>query len=136
MLASYRRFLAIPGARRLLFSAVATRVPNGMVALSLVLLLRERTGSFALAGVAVGAFALSSAAVAPLQGILVDRLGQPRVLVACALGQATVLVLLVLAAHMRLPSATLVVLVAFAGALVPPSMACARALWPTKWSGS
>jgi hypothetical protein len=32
---------------------------------------------------------------------------------------------------MRLPSATLVVLVAFAGALVPPSMACARALWPT-----
>jgi MFS family permease len=130
VLASYRRFLAIPGARRLLFSAVATRMPNGMLSLSIVLLLRARTGSFALAGVAVGAFALSSAAMSPLQGILVDRLGQPRVLATCAAGQSTALVLLVLAAHLHLPSASLVVLVALAGALVPPSMACARALWP------
>jgi len=130
MLAAYRRFLAIPGARRLLLSAVVTRMPNGMVTLSVLLLLRQRTGSFALAGVAVGAFALSNAAMSPLQGILVDRLGQVRVLATCALGQSAVLVALVVAAHLNLQPAALVVLVGAAGALVPPSMACVRALWP------
>jgi MFS family permease len=106
-------------------------MPNGMLSLSIVLLLHAHTGSFALAGVAVGTFALSNAAVAPLQGFLVDRLGQPRVLVVCALGQTTALVLLVFAVRADLPSAATVALVGCAGALVPPSMACARALWPT-----
>jgi MFS family permease len=106
-------------------------MPNGMLSLAIVLLLHARTGSFALAGVAVGAFALSNAATAPLQGILVDRLGQPRVLAVCAVGQSAVLALLVLAVNANVPSALTVALVACAGALVPPSMACARALWPT-----
>jgi predicted MFS family arabinose efflux permease len=126
---SYRAFLSIPGARRLLLSAVVTRMPNGMLTLALLLLIHAQTGSFAIAGVALGAFALANAAVSPIQGALVDRLGQPRVLGACAGGQSALLVLLVVAAQARLPSALLVVLVALAGALVPPSMACARALW-------
>jgi MFS family permease len=130
VLATYRRFLAVPGARRLLLSAVATRMPNGMVSLAVVLLLRARTGSFGLAGVAVGAFALCCAAVSPLQGILVDRLGQPRVLAVCAIGQGAMLGTLVVAVALRLPPAALVAFVGAAGALVPPSMACARALWP------
>ena len=130
MVSGYRAFLSIPGARRLLISAVVTRVPNGMLSLAILLLIRGRTGSFAVAGVAVGAFALANAAVAPIQGALVDRLGQPRVLGACAVGQSALLVLLVAAAQARLPSVLLVGLVGLAGALVPPSMACARALWP------
>jgi predicted MFS family arabinose efflux permease len=130
VLANYRSFLAIPGARRLLLSAVTTRMPNGMVSLSVVLLLHSRSGSFALPGIAVGSFALCSAAMSPLQGMLVDRLGQPRVLAWCAIGQGTALVALVLAVRANLPAALLVVLVGCAGALVPPSMACARALWP------
>jgi MFS family permease len=131
VLASYRRFLAIPGALRLLVSAVATRMPTSMLSLSIVLLFHARTGSFALAGVAVGVFALSNAAMAPLQGILVDRLGQPRVLAVCALGQSAALLLLVLAVQADVPPAPTVAFVGVAGALVPPSMACVRALWPT-----
>ena len=129
MVSGYRAFLGIPGARRLLISAVVTRVPNGMLSLAVLLLIRGRTGSFALAGLAVGAFALANAAVAPIQGALVDRLGQPRVLGACSGGQSLLLVLLVAAAQARLPSALLIGIVGLAGALVPPSMACARALW-------
>jgi hypothetical protein len=130
VVSAYRAFLSIPGARRLLISAVVTRVPNGMLSLAILLLIRGRTGSFALAGVAVGAFALANASVAPVQGALVDRLGQPRVLGACAVGQSILLVALVAAAQARLPTVLLVGLVGLAGALVPPSMACARALWP------
>ena len=101
-----------------------------MLSLAVLLLIRGRTGSFALAGLAVGAFALANAAVAPIQGALVDRLGQPRVLGACSGGQGVLLVLLVAAAQARLPSVLLIGIVGMAGALVPPSMACARALWP------
>lgn len=126
----YRVFLSIPGARRLLVGSAVTRMPMGMLTLAVLLLVRAQTGSIALAGVAVGAFALANAAVAPLQGALVDRLGQSRVLGVCAGGQSTVLVLLVAAAQAHLSSALLIVLVALSGALVPPSMACARALWP------
>jgi MFS family permease len=129
VVAGYRVFLSIPGARRLLVSAVVTRMPNGMLSLAIVLLIRAQTGSFAIAGVAVGAFALANAAVSPIQGALVDRLGQPRVLGACAAGQSALLVALVGAAHGRLPAVLLVVLVGLAGVLVPPSMACARVLW-------
>jgi len=130
VVSGYRAFLGIPGARRLLISAVVTRVPNGMLSLAVLLLIRGRTGSFALAGLAVGAFALANAAVAPIQGALVDRLGQPRVLGACSGGQSLLLILLVAAAQARLPSLLLIGIVGLAGALVPPSMACARALWP------
>jgi len=101
-----------------------------MLSLAILLLIRGHTGSFAIAGIAVGAFALANAAVAPVQGALVDRLGQPRVLGFCSGGQSVLLVLLVVAAQERLPSLLLVALVGLAGALVPPSMACARALWP------
>ena len=104
MVSGYRAFLSIPGARRLLISAVVTRVPNGMLSLAILLLIRGRTGSFAVAGVAVGAFALANAAVAPIQGALVDRLGQPRVLGVCAVGQSALLVLLVAAAQAGLPA--------------------------------
>jgi len=130
VLAGYRRFLAIPGARRLLFSAVLTRTPNGMLSLSVVLLIRAQTGSFALAGVAVGAYALANGAMSPVQGMLVDRLGQPRVLAGAATAQSLVLGVLVAAAQLGARAAALIALVALAGALVPPSMACARALWP------
>src|SRR5579871_3577011 len=127
----FRLFLAVPGARRLLLSAVVTRMPNGMLMLALLLLVRQRTGSFAAAGVAVGAFALANALTAPLQGRLVDRIGQPPVLAGCACGQAALLVVIVLVSRAGAPVAVLVALVALAGTLVPPSMACARALWPS-----
>jgi MFS family permease len=129
VVSGYRVFLSIPGARRLLVSAVVTRMPNGMLSLAILLLIRAQTGSFAIAGVAVGAFALANAAVSPIQGALVDRLGQPRVLGVCAAGQSALLVVLVGAAQRRLPAVLLVILVGLAGGLVPPSMACARALW-------
>ena len=130
MVSGYRAFLGIPGARRLLVSAVVTRVPNGMLSLAILLLIRGRTGSFAIAGIAVGAFALANARGGTGSGGVGGRLGQPLVLGFCSGGQSVLLVLLVLAARARLPPVLLVGLVGLAGALVPPSMACARALWP------
>jgi MFS family permease len=73
--ARYREFLSLPGTSRLLVSSLAARLPLGMTSVAILLLVRLQTGSFATAGIAVGAFTLANAATSPAQGILVDRLG-------------------------------------------------------------
>jgi MFS family permease len=128
--ARYRAVLAAPGAPYLLATSVLARLPLGMVSLAALLLLRERTGSFAAAGAGVGAFSLAQAAVAPVQGALVDRLGQRRVLLPCAGAHALLLAGLVVAAGAGAPAALLVVLAGLAGAVLPPVAACLRVLWP------
>jgi MFS family permease len=130
VISQYRGFFSVAGAGRLLWSSIVARLPLGMTGLAILLLIRDRTGSFGAAGVAVGALSLSSAAVSPLQGALVDRLGQLRVLVPCALGQAAVLVALVVGVRTNASTPVLVVLAALAGVSLPPVAACTRALWP------
>ncbi|HLY50036.1 MAG TPA: MFS transporter [Solirubrobacteraceae bacterium] len=128
--ARYREFLRLPGAARLLVGSLAGRLPLGMSSLAVLLLVHLKTGSFATAGIAVGAYTLSSAFTTPLQGRLVDRIGGPPVLIAFALAQAVGMVALVVAAQLRAPSGLLILLAAIAGAMTPPLSASVRALWP------
>jgi MFS family permease len=125
----YRTLLGIKGVRRLLVCSVLARMPLGMCSLAILLFVRGRTGSFLTAGLAVGAFTLGSAAVAPLQGTLIDRVGQIRVLVPCAAGQGMLLIALVALGHWA-SSALMIVLAGAAGALTPPVSTCVRVLWP------
>ena len=128
MLAPYRSVLSIAGVPRLFASALVGRMPQGMSSLAILLLVRESTHSFAAAGAAVGASALACAALAPVQGRMIDRYGRSRVLVPVAMTQAVVLVLLVLSAHWGAGAALLVVLSAAEGALVPSIAPTVRAL--------
>src|SRR4029453_1770018 len=82
-LAPYRALLRRPGTVRRVAASVVARMPAGMGALSLVLLVQSSTGSFALAGLVAGAFTIGISAGGPLQGRLIDRLGQTRVLLPC-----------------------------------------------------
>ena len=120
--------LAIPGSPRLFASALIGRLPQGMGPLAILLLIRTSTHSYAAAGLAVGAFALATAAMAPVQGRLVDRFGRLRVLAPSGVGQGLVLTALVLAARDRAPAPLLVALAGIAGALLPPIAASVRAL--------
>src|SRR5437762_13038043 len=99
-----------------------------MSSLAILLLVRATHHSYAIAGLAVGADALASAAAAPVQGRLVDRFGRLRVLAPCAVAQAIVLVAFVLASSADASGLALVPLAALAGALVPPVSPTARAL--------
>ncbi|MEO9176002.1 MAG: MFS transporter [Gaiellales bacterium] len=126
---SYRTVLSSPGAARLLASALYARLPLGMTALSILLVVRSSTGSIAAAGIVVGAYALGNAATAPVQGVLVDRYGQLRVLVPSSVIQASLLITLLLAARSHLATGVLVVIAALAGVALPPFSAAARALW-------
>jgi MFS family permease len=128
VLQKYRSVLSAPGARRLFVSALAARLPQGMSSLAILLLVRDATRSYAAAGAAVGAFALATAACAPVMGRLVDRSGRGRVLLPLALGQAVVYVALMLVAGAGAGAAPLIVLSALAGALLPPIAPVVRVL--------
>jgi MFS family permease len=112
-----------------LVSSIVARLPLGMSTLAILLLIHQETGSFASAGVVVGAFTLASAAAAPVQGALVDRYGGRRVVTPFAVLQALSLVALVLLARGGASIVVLITIAIVAGALVPPVDACVRVLW-------
>ncbi len=128
---AYRAILRPPGARRLLATALLGRFPIGIFSLAIVLVVRQQTGSFADAGIASAAFAIGAGLVAPLQGRLVDRFGQPKVLIPSVLLNAAALAGLVLAAQHGGTIVPLALLAAVGGAAVPPLSACMRSQWAT-----
>ncbi|HET6868596.1 MAG TPA: MFS transporter [Solirubrobacteraceae bacterium] len=128
MLAKYRSVLSLPGAPGLFASALVARLPQGMAALAVLLLVRGATHSYAAAGAAVGASAFATAACAPLLGRMVDARGRRRVLLPLAGGQAILYGLLVLAAQRHAGAAVLIVLAGMSGALLPPVAPVVRVL--------
>lgn len=125
---SYRSVLSLPGASRLLASALVGRLPQGTAPLAILLLVRGATRSYAAAGIAVGAFTLATAAMAPVQGRLVDRFGRLRVLAPSGLAQGVTLIGLVALARSHAGAPLLVITAGLAGALLPPIAASVRAL--------
>lgn len=122
--------LRAPGVARLLVSCLVGRVPQTAIGLLLLLRVRDLGGSYAVGGVAAGAFSIGLALGSPLLGRAVDARGQTRVLQVGAVVTAAALVALAL-----LPEGTAagpVLAFAFlAGAAHPPLSACLRTLWGT-----
>jgi MFS family permease len=126
----YAAILRAPHVARLMTSALVARMPIGIDALAIVLFLRERTGSYAQAGIVAAAFALGGGAGAPISGRLVDRFGQRRVLLPLALAHAAGLGALVGLGVAGAPLAALIAAAVAGGAAIPPISAVLRPLWP------
>ena len=123
------RTVLAPGAVVLLGSSILARLPLAMFSIALLVHAQKLTGSFAVAGLATGAYAIASAVAAPLLGGLIDRRGQTRVLVCGATGTALALLANgLLPAHT--PAAVLIGLGAATGLCTPPLDACVRTLLP------
>jgi MFS family permease len=127
--AGFAAVLEIRGAGRMVASAVIGRMPLGMLTLGALLLVQQEYGSFALAGLAVGALALGSGVAAPVQGALMDRHGARRVLIPVAAGQAAVTWGFAVSAAVSAPSAVVVLLALGVGMLTPPVSAALRTTW-------
>src|SRR3954452_23313998 len=104
-------------------------LPIGINALAIVLFLRERTGSFAVAGAVAGSLAAGSGLGAPGVGRLVDRAGARRVLLPLAFAHAAALGAIVGLAELGAPELVLVACCLWAGSAMPPSSAVLRSLW-------
>ena len=118
-----------PGALRLFIVSILARLPLAMVTIGVLVHVKEICGSFAAAGLAAGALAVSQGIGGPLLGRLVDRRGQTVVLAASGLGAAGALAALAAAAPGVAPI-TVLVLAALLGVLTPPVPACMRTLLP------
>jgi hypothetical protein len=127
----YRRLLAIRPARTPILGAAIGRLPIAGLSLATILLIRGETGSFAIAGAVEAAFAIAGAGSLPVQGRLVDRLGQTRVLLPISALCPLALVGLVLAAESGAGAVALVAIGAACGATVPALSSCMRTLWAT-----
>lgn len=115
--------------RALLASSIVARLPLAMFSIALLVNAQRVTGSFAVAGAASGAYAISSAVSAPLLGRLVDRYGQTRILIPGATVTALVLVINGLLPA-GTPAAALVALAGATGLATPPLDASMRTLLP------
>lgn len=112
---------------RLLGSSLLGRLPTGMAALAVLLLVRGRGGDYALAGLLSGLYAAGSALGGPLLGRLIDRSRQPPVLLVAALAAGVGFAAL---AVVPVDGALAIVAILLAGAATPPLESCLRVLWP------
>jgi MFS family permease len=131
--AALRQYLVVwrvPGAPTLLVGGIVARLGVGMTPLALLLLARDVTGRYALAGVVGAAYALAGAAVGPVAGRLADRIGPIPVLLATGVAHPVGLAAVVLASRLDHGQfVALLVTSAFAGATFPPSTAALRGAW-------
>jgi MFS family permease len=125
----YVEILRSPWVGALVASSLFSRLPIGINALAIILYLREQTGSFAVAGVVAGSLAAGSGVGAPVQGRLVDRFGQRRVLPPLALVHAAALGLLVACTELGTATAVLVLFGLLAGVAIPPTSSVLRSMW-------
>jgi MFS family permease len=127
-LARYRSVLAIPHVRPSVLTALLGRIPIGMIGLTTVLLIRQQTGSYAVAGAVAAAYAISAGVVAPALGRLIDNFGIPRVIVPLAIAQPIALAILIAAAHADATDALLVAAGVLGGLVNVPLFAAIQSL--------
>ncbi|WP_293783016.1 MFS transporter [uncultured Aeromicrobium sp.] len=127
MLSTYGAILRTHGAVAFSLAATLGRLPLSMAGLGIVLLVVERTGSYAQAGVVAAGYIVAAAVAAPVQGRAADRWGQARVLVAASLIFAAGTGLILATAGGSVAVATLCAAVAGLGA--PQTGNMARRRW-------
>lgn len=127
--ASYSALLRLPGAMPAFAAAALLRLSYASVVLSLLLVVEDATGSFAVAGTAVGAYALPSL-LAPFKSRLVDRVGVRRTLTCLGVGYAAVLASIAACAVTGVGAASPYLLLAAASGVVsPPVGPVMRGIW-------
>jgi len=126
---SYAVVLRTPGAPRTFTAATLARLFYGTLSLSLLLTVQAATGSFAVAGAAVGVFGIPGALL-PLKSRWIDRYGRRRVLGPLAVSYTTALLIIAgLDASGTAAPLPYLAVSAVAGLLTPPVGPVMRSIW-------
>ena len=129
MFSKYLVLLRKPDVAQMVVIACLSRMPIGMVGLSMLMFLREALGSFTLAGSAVGVYFIAMAAGAPVQGRLVDRIGPRLPLLVTGSIQPLALISLLLCARLGLPYSVVLACAIVSGTFQAPITVLTRTLW-------
>lgn len=116
--------------------AFLARLPIAMLPLTLLVYGQVLTGSFAAAGLMVGALSLGGVVGAPLVGSLADRFGHRRTLLGITVPATLGLLGLISLSWWQAPLGVALALAAFTGASNPQVGAMARASWSSRFAGS
>ncbi len=127
--APYRAFLALPDIKETLVITFFSRLPVGMMGLSMVMFLRESLGNFKLAGTVLGVYFLAMAVAAPIQGRIIDRIGPMLPLKVTGIIEPIAFALAIAAVWWKWPTGAVFGLVIVMGVFSPPITVLTRTLW-------
>jgi hypothetical protein len=127
--ATYRAVLRTPGASAFFLAAAVGRTGIAMTSLGIVWLVHARTGSYAVAGLVSGGFAVAEAVAGPQLARLADRFGQARVLPPVLLAHVAAVAMLLALTAADAPEWLMPAAGILAGATIPQLGALSAARW-------
>ena len=130
----YTEFLRLPDVKRMVIAAWLSRLPTGMMGLSMLLFLRDALGSFKLAGTAVGAYFIAMAISAPVQGRIIDRKGPQKLLRVTGVAQPLMLLALFMIAYFKMSFPLIVGAAILAGIFPAPITTLTRTIWRQRFT--
>jgi predicted MFS family arabinose efflux permease len=129
--ARYRRLFATDHATALFAWSILARLPQGMAALALVLLVRGVGGNYGEAGLVAAAYGIATAIGGPYGGRQVDRRGPRLVLLRRMVLYPSLFVLVAVLGQISAPIVAIAAAAAAAGLTQPPIPSVLRSIWPT-----
>jgi len=126
---AYRRVLGARGVKQPLAGVIIGRLSIAAEPLSTVLLVHGTTGSFAAAGAVMAAYSIAAAVGLPVQGRIMDRIGQTPVIVTTTVINATGFIALILLAHAGASTGAMAGVSVVAGLGTVPEGSAMRTLW-------
>ncbi|MEU0202690.1 MULTISPECIES: MFS transporter [unclassified Streptomyces] len=126
---AYLAVLAVREARSPFLGSCLARMSFAVLPLSLLLSVRDATGSFAVAGLTSGALSATLTLFAPARARLIDRKGSRTGLIWLTVPYLLGLATLIILAEAGAPTAALLVAAAVAGVFAPPLGPTMRVLW-------
>ncbi len=130
-LKTYVTVLRLPGVALPAAGSAVASIPIGILGLSLLLLVRQSSDNFAVAGAVVAIFGVGTGLGIVGQGELIDRVGPKPVLLVASCAQVTVLVVIAVVAAMKGAPWLLGALAFLAGLGEPQVGGALRAMWPS-----
>lgn len=128
-LSPYKTFFADRELRRIVLSSIMPRLPAGMNALALTMLVQSQTNSFAAAGSVSAAYMIAAALQAPIIGRFIDQNGPKPVMFPLGVCCALALAFVVLAVQMQWPLIAIMIGAFCAGGTFPPVSMTIRAMY-------
>ena len=126
---AYRRVLGSRGVTAPLLGVTINRLAIAAQPLSTILLVRGSTGSFAAAGLVLASYSLSAAGSLPVQGRVIDRVGQTPVIAAVTVVNSAAFAALIPLAAAHASVVAMAAAGTVAGLSTPPLGSAMRSLW-------
>jgi MFS family permease len=118
-----------PGAAFQAASGLVAQLSQGAGAIGIIVVVREHTGSVALAGAVAGALSIAAGLARPVQGRLMDRRGVAAINAVCGVVHPAALIAIVAVSVGDGPHALLLVLGVIAGLALAPVSTAMRVAW-------